>query len=172
MGLLAKEVVISTLSIFYMQMSAPLQTEIPTISLLWQECSAEILTNLNAWYAYFTPFIQIDTPSWAPYFNQQHISPQAVMGYLIFTLLYFPCVSTLHATARQVGWRWAGFSVLWSTMVAYICASGYQLFVQLPINYGQAIWLMSAAALTYSGALIIKWFTSTRKKTNTAASPI
>ncbi|MAV28672.1 MAG: ferrous iron transport protein B [Legionellales bacterium] len=172
MGLLAKEVVISTLSIFYMQMSAPLQTEIPTISLLWQECSAEIFTNLNAWYAYFTPFIQIEAPSWAPYFNQQHISPQAVMGYLIFTLLYFPCVSTLHATARQVGWRWAGFSVLWSTIVAYICASGYQLLVQLPINYGQAIWLMSAAALTYGGALIIKWFASKRKNTNTATSPI
>ena len=163
MGLLAKEVVISTLSIFYIQMSDPLQQTVGTLSTLWQSSLAEALENAQTWYAYFIPFVQAETPNWAFYFNQQHISPQAVMGYLIFTLLYFPCISTLYATARQVGWRWAGFSVLWSTLVAYLCAFTYQMVVHVPLPLYDAIWLISLGGLCYATATGLKWFIKTRK---------
>ena len=124
MGLLAKEVVLSTLSIFYTQMetSVPLTSSISALSI---DTFSEIANNIIYGYRYFLPSLSAELPSWASYLNPEHISPDTVMGYLIFTLLYFPCVSTLYATARQTSWRWAGVSVLWSTSIAYLCAAAY-----------------------------------------------
>ena len=140
MGLLAKEVVISTLSIFYVQMEVSSIAVAQNISELWSECWVEVWGNLGHGYAYFLPFFDVDVPTWMPYLNANHISASAVMGYLIFTLLYFPCISTLYAQAKQVGWRWAGVSVLWSTVVAYVCASGYLLCCHV----SSGVWGMSA----------------------------
>lgn len=44
------------------------------------------------------------------------------MAYLLFVLLYFPCVSTTAAMLREVHRGWVVFSVLWTTGIAY-CAS-------------------------------------------------
>jgi len=50
-------------------------------------------------------------------------------AYLLFVLLYFPCVSTMAVMRRAVGMRWALFSVAWSTGIAYVSATFiYQLF--------------------------------------------
>ncbi|MCG8081354.1 MAG: Fe(2+) transporter permease subunit FeoB [Candidatus Thiodiazotropha taylori] len=49
-------------------------------------------------------------------------------AYLLFILLYSPCVATIGAIRREAGPRWAAFVVAWSTGVAYISAS---LFYQL-----------------------------------------
>lgn len=43
-------------------------------------------------------------------------------AYLLFILLYFPCVATIGAIAREAGKAWAMFVAFWSTSVAYICA--------------------------------------------------
>lgn len=137
MGLLAKEVVITTLSVFYTQMNTHTVVAAQGIDVLLRDCMTEIVGNIGHWYAYFIPSMSTDMPAWAPYLNLQNISADAVMGYLIFTLLYFPCVSTLYATARQVGWRWAGISVLWSTAAAYICAGTYLI---LSRYMNQHIW--------------------------------
>ena len=49
-------------------------------------------------------------------------------AYLLFILLYFPCVATIGAIAREAGRVWAGFVAFWSTSVAYVTAV---LFYQL-----------------------------------------
>ncbi len=49
-------------------------------------------------------------------------------AYLLFILLYSPCVATIGAIRREAGPRWAGFVVAWSTGIAYITAS---LFYQI-----------------------------------------
>lgn len=49
-------------------------------------------------------------------------------AYLLFILLYFPCVATIGAIVRETDRSWAGFVALWTTGVAYCSASGfYQL---------------------------------------------
>jgi ferrous iron transport protein B len=49
-------------------------------------------------------------------------------SYLLFILLYSPCVSALGATLKETGIRWTGFSILWSTFLAYSFATiCYQL---------------------------------------------
>jgi ferrous iron transport protein B len=49
-------------------------------------------------------------------------------AYLLFILLYSPCVATIGAIRREAGQRWAGFVVAWSTGIAFISAS---LFYQI-----------------------------------------
>lgn len=43
-------------------------------------------------------------------------------AYLLFILLYFPCVAALGAMAREVGKGWATIGALWSTGLAYVVA--------------------------------------------------
>ncbi len=49
-------------------------------------------------------------------------------AYLLFILLYFPCVATIGAIKRETGVAWAGFVAAWTTGVAYLSAS---LFYQI-----------------------------------------
>lgn len=42
--------------------------------------------------------------------------------YLLFILLYMPCVATIGAIVKEHGTYWAGFSMLWSFSVAYVLA--------------------------------------------------
>jgi ferrous iron transport protein B len=44
-------------------------------------------------------------------------------AYLLFVLLYFPCVATIGAIKREAGGSWAAFVAFWTTSVAYVTAS-------------------------------------------------
>jgi ferrous iron transport protein B len=46
----------------------------------------------------------------------------AAFAYLLFILLYFPCVAATAAIAREAGLKWAVFSGTWSTGLAYLTA--------------------------------------------------
>lgn len=49
----------------------------------------------------------------------------SVLAYLIFILLYFPCVSVVGAIAKELNAKWAIFSMFWSTFLAYVLASTF-----------------------------------------------
>ncbi len=44
-------------------------------------------------------------------------------AYLLFVLLYFPCVATVAAIVREAGASWAAFVAAWTTGIAYITAT-------------------------------------------------
>ncbi|EIC19862.1 Fe(2+) transporter permease subunit FeoB [Thiorhodovibrio frisius] len=44
-------------------------------------------------------------------------------AYLLFVLLYFPCIATIGAIAREAGTPWAAFVGAWTTGIAYITAT-------------------------------------------------
>jgi ferrous iron transport protein B len=44
-------------------------------------------------------------------------------AYLLFILLYFPCVATLGAIRREAGGAWAAFVAVWTTGIAYASAT-------------------------------------------------
>lgn len=46
-------------------------------------------------------------------------------AYLLFILLYFPCVATIGAIRRETGTAWATFVAAWTTGVAYFTATLY-----------------------------------------------
>lgn len=62
--------------------------------------------------------------------------------YLLFILLYFPCVAAMGAIHREIGRRWAMFIAAWTTGLAYLVAvSVYQLgtFNLHPLS--SSVWL-------------------------------
>lgn len=44
-------------------------------------------------------------------------------AYLLFVLLYFPCVATIGAIVREAGAPWATFVAAWTTGIAFVTAS-------------------------------------------------
>ena len=48
---------------------------------------------------------------------------------MVFTMFYAPCFVTVVCIAREAGsWKWAAFSVVFNTAIAFTLASGvYQL---------------------------------------------
>ena len=54
---------------------------------------------------------------------QEGITPLSAYAYLIFILLYFPCIATIAAIKNETGsWRWAGFAAIYTTMVAWVAS--------------------------------------------------
>ena len=57
----------------------------------------------------------------------------AVWAYMIFLLAYTPCVATLAAQRREIGWKWTGFGLLAQLVVAWALAvivfQGLKLFL-------------------------------------------
>ena len=50
------------------------------------------------------------------------LAPGTAYAFLVFILLYFPCVATVSTLRKEVGWRWATFSVINSLLVAWVAA--------------------------------------------------
>ncbi len=47
----------------------------------------------------------------------------AILSFLIFILLYFPCIGVVAAIKSESGsWKWAAFSVVYTTLLAWIAA--------------------------------------------------
>ncbi|MBV52901.1 MAG: ferrous iron transporter B [Coxiellaceae bacterium] len=81
-----------------------------------------------------------------------------VLAYLLFVLLYFPCVSTMAAMRREVGMRWAVFSVVWSTGFAYVCAVlCYQLGTLYEHPTNSLRWLVFSLSLLALILFILKY---------------
>lgn len=55
-------------------------------------------------------------------------SDAAAYSYLIFVLLYVPCVSVMGAVARESGRRWMLFSILWGLNLAWSLATLFYQF--------------------------------------------
>ncbi|MBR5334481.1 MAG: ferrous iron transport protein B [Alistipes sp.] len=57
--------------------------------------------------------------------KSNNYSSASALAMMIFVLLYFPCVATVAAIAQEAGgWKWAAFSVVYNTLVAWIVAWG------------------------------------------------
>ncbi len=49
------------------------------------------------------------------------ITPLVAYGYMVFILLYFPCVATLAAIRQEAGgWKWAVFAAAYTTVLAWV----------------------------------------------------
>ncbi len=55
----------------------------------------------------------------------------SALALLVFTLLYLPCIATIAAIGSESGWKWAVASVVYSTVVAWLCAFGVYHIAQL-----------------------------------------
>jgi len=78
-------------------------------------------------------------------------------SFLLFILLYSPCVSALGATLKETGRRWTGFTILWSTFLAYSIATIAYQIGQLGTNTGTAIfWIVLFVGLHIANFVMLK----------------
>ena len=55
--------------------------------------------------------------------NRIPITPTIALAYMLFVLIYFPCVATLAAIKQESGsWKWALFTAFYTTALAWIVA--------------------------------------------------
>ena len=55
--------------------------------------------------------------------NRIPVTPSVALGYMLFVLIYFPCVATLAAIRQESGsWKWAIFAAFYTTALAWIVA--------------------------------------------------
>jgi ferrous iron transport protein B len=79
------------------------------------------------------------------------------IAYMLFVLLYFPCVSTTAAMLREVSRAWTVFSVFWTTGIAYcVAVAFYQAatFARHPLS--SAIWLCLIASVITTVIMTIR----------------
>ncbi|WP_325436142.1 Fe(2+) transporter permease subunit FeoB [Pseudomonas nitroreducens] len=85
-------------------------------------------------------------------------SPLAAYSYLVFVLLYVPCVATLGALTRESGRGWMTFSVLWGLNVAYSLATlCYQVFSFAEHPQYSAVAIGVVLAFNLVLFLILRW---------------
>ena len=60
------------------------------------------------------------------------MSTPTAVAFLIFALLYLPCIATIVAIASELNWKWALGSALYNTAIAWLLAwAGYHLTLLL-----------------------------------------
>jgi ferrous iron transport protein B len=55
-------------------------------------------------------------------------------AYLLFILLYFPCVAAFGAMKKEIGFRWAFTGALWATTLAYCVATIFYQVANIFVN--------------------------------------
>lgn len=166
-GVLAKEVVVGTLDTLYSQLAREeaglIKNEQPFN--FWQAINDAVATvpaNLSAVSDMFSDPLQmnvgdieslqaaaaaqeVDNATFGAMINRFN-GQAGAFAYLLFVLLYFPCVAVIGAIRREAGTRWAIFVAAWTTVTAYITATSfYQIasYAQHPLF--SALWLTGVA---------------------------
>lgn len=79
-------------------------------------------------------------------------------AYLLFVLIYIPCLATIAVIYRETNIKWAVFAVFYLTVLAWIIATIYYQFSIFFVNPGQSIlWIaisLAFFAMIYAGLKI------------------
>ncbi|TNE79746.1 MAG: ferrous iron transport protein B, partial [Gammaproteobacteria bacterium] len=175
-GIFAKEVVVGTLDALYSDMARsenPLQDEeVPSILSQLEEAFASIPANLaevnNMWgdplglsvgdledqqAAAEAQEVELTTIG---LMQQLFATPIAAFSYILFVLLYMPCVATLGAIYKEAGGTWAFFSATWNTLLAYAAAViTYQLGTFASHPQQSLVWVGVMLAIMGTGYFLL-----------------
>lgn len=165
-GILAKEVVVGTLNSLYNDVadSKPQQDAFEFFGGLKAAVMSvpQNLSHLGS--ALKNPILANEAPhdmSKTAYgvMYQRFDGKVGAFAYLLFVLLYFPCISTMAAIRREVSKKWAYFSVAWSTGLAYALAViCYQMLTVIQHPASSLIWSGSMLATLVAAVLVLRWY--------------
>ncbi|MFP4287817.1 MAG: ferrous iron transport protein B [Bacteroidales bacterium] len=99
-GLAAKEIVVSTLGVLY-----------------------QADENVQAESTSLTEKLQTQVYQEGDKKGEKVFTPLVALSFMIFVLLYFPCIGVLAAIIKESGsWKWGAFTVFYTTAVAWIAS--------------------------------------------------
>jgi len=151
-GVLAKEVVVGTLNTLYSQNDGQLAVKDQNFHFWLGLKDSVVATVAGLKNVFSTNMINPFTANEADHdlsktaisnMVSQFASPIAAFAYLLFVLLYIPCISTIGVLTREVGKAWAWGSTLWSFNVAYALAVIFYQASRLLVNpLGASLWIL------------------------------
>lgn len=153
-GMLAKEVVVGSLNTLYAQMGHLVSSHADSFNLFTalQAAVWSIPHNLSHLGEALVNPILASAPdsevSQSVYgiMYRQFDGKAGAYAYLLFILLYIPCVSTMAAIRQESTRKWMWFSVLWSFIVAYAAAVlFYQLSTALAHPLQTVMWILGVS---------------------------
>lgn len=160
-GMFAKEAIVGTLDALYSESSADAYDgSPPDLIAAAGEAIASIGTELLALSSTLTDPLGIsigDVSDLNAVADEQKIEsstltnmaalfpgPFAAFCYLVFILLYAPCVAVLGAITKEAGWHWMLLVFGWSTGLAYITATVIYQIGTFSVNpLFSSIWIVS-----------------------------
>lgn len=149
-GTVAKEVVVATLNTLYTQIGDLAEEEAEEFNLKQglQEAVNSIVENIKALPESFSNPILASSPESevnSGIYGQMYQRFDGKIGafaYLLFLLLYFPCVSTTAVMVKELNRKWTAFSIVWTTAIAYATAVVfYQLATFNRHPYSSTLWV-------------------------------
>lgn len=120
-GLPAKEIVVSTLGVLYSEGAAttPAGTEI----IGGADGPTEIVIAESVTEKFAEPTGEEETASLSQrLLASGDFSTASALAFLVFILLYVPCIATVVAIGAEAGWKWAAASVIYNTALAWFVA--------------------------------------------------
>ncbi len=97
-GMAAKEIVVSTMGVLYHANFSDENTESLSHKLREQKYTS------------------------GPKIGQSVYSPLVAFGLMIFVLMYFPCIAVIAAIKKEGNWRWALFTMTYTTILAWVAS--------------------------------------------------
>lgn len=183
-GVLAKEVVVGTLNTLYAQIGHVSQVVNGDTFHLWAGLKAAVLS-IPANFAQLSEAFSNPVLAKAPIHSlDQHAygvmyerfdGQIGAFAYLLFVLLYFPCVSTTAAMLREVHRGWSVFSIVWMTGVAYgIAVLFYQAATCLRHPLSSALWVVAIVTTFFGTIAFIRWFANRKDQVSqiTSSQPV
>ncbi len=174
-GIFAKEVLVATFNSLYSPGAEDEQGE-PSLSASWDEATSIVKENLLGIKAADPLGVDVGDISDLNIAAQEQevaLSTYQVMqnafdgklgafSYLLFILLYTPCVAAMGAIKNEVGGRWAGFAGTWSFLLAYLAATFcYQLGTLFITPVTSSIALSAVVIVMYGVYRLLKSYGKT-----------
>ncbi len=101
-----------------------------------------------------------------PVIRQSFDGTLGAFSYLLFILLYSPCVSAIGATHKETGTKWTLFSILWTTFLAFSLSTIVYQFGQISKSPGSALgWISFFVVLHIINIFALKYIAK-KYKTN------
>ena len=132
-GFIAKEVVVATMAQTYVgEDEAPAEGPVPTVGEDIREIGTSLVAAADG--AVRSTLSIIPGVDLAPASEAEtqdtalssalaaNFTPLAALAFVMFVLIYTPCVATLSAIRHEFGWRWAAFSGLYQLGLAWLLA--------------------------------------------------
>ncbi len=162
-GIFAKEAVVGTLDSIYSQLEAGEQVEAEASGFYFWQGIIDSFAAIPAGFGGFFDNLkdplglsgaleeveETDRSAYATMVGRfgEHGST-AAFAYLLFILIYCPCVAVLAAIAREIGLRWMLFAVTYLTVLAWVISTAFFQLATFTVNpSASAGWLGLCAAI-------------------------
>ncbi|MBI5163405.1 MAG: ferrous iron transport protein B [Magnetospirillum sp.] len=166
-GLFAKEAVVGTLAALYATAPGAAGEAPRSVSVLVAAALATIPANLGGlWQSLLDPLglakeVQagagrLDAGA-ARALEKGFDGTAGAFAYLVFVLLYAPCVATVAAIRREAGGRWTLFVLGWTTVMGFTGATLAYQGAPLPRHPGASLaWIAGALAVVAVAVVILR----------------